>query len=336
MKKTVGIWIRVSTEDQAKGESPQNHEYRCRLFSEAREWDVKEVYHLEGVSGKSVINHPEAKRMLADVAKGHITGLVFSKLSRLGRNTKEMLELADYFRHHDASLISLGDNLDTASPSGRFFYTLLAAFGEMEREEIVSRVKGSIPARAHMGKSLGGEAPFGYKWVNNKLELDEKEAPIRKLMFELFAKHKRKMTVATILNEKGYRTRRGEEFGSTSVGRYLSDPIAKGLRRMNYMESSSNRKHAKLKPQEEWIFGEAPAIISEELWDTCHEILVSLNHGKTKTRRPGYTSLAALSCANAAIRCTCEAIRRGMYARTTRTARTKSCRTIWRQSIANR
>ena len=63
-KKSVGIWIRVSTEDQAKGESPEHHEKRARLYAEAKDWDVKTVYHLEAVSGKTVMQHPEAKKML--------------------------------------------------------------------------------------------------------------------------------------------------------------------------------------------------------------------------------------------------------------------------------
>jgi site-specific DNA recombinase len=56
--KAVGIWIRVSTEDQARGESPEHHEKRARLYAEAKGWDVKIVYHLEAVSGKSVMGHP--------------------------------------------------------------------------------------------------------------------------------------------------------------------------------------------------------------------------------------------------------------------------------------
>ncbi len=87
-KKSVGIWIRVSTEDQAKGESPEHHEKRARLYAEAKGWDVKVIYHLEAVSGKSVMHHPEAKKMLKDIKDGSITGLIFSKLARFARNTK--------------------------------------------------------------------------------------------------------------------------------------------------------------------------------------------------------------------------------------------------------
>ncbi|OGY67276.1 MAG: hypothetical protein A3I24_01215 [Candidatus Harrisonbacteria bacterium RIFCSPLOWO2_02_FULL_41_13b] len=61
--KPVGIWIRVSTEDQAKGESPEHHEHRARAYCESKDWKVKEVYHLEAVSGKSVMDHPETQRM---------------------------------------------------------------------------------------------------------------------------------------------------------------------------------------------------------------------------------------------------------------------------------
>ncbi|MDQ3774976.1 MAG: recombinase family protein [Pseudomonadota bacterium] len=84
-RKAVAIWIRVSTEDQAKGESPEHHERRARAYADAKGWKVREVYHLEGVSGKSVIEHPETQRMLEDIRSGHITGLVFSKLASLHR-----------------------------------------------------------------------------------------------------------------------------------------------------------------------------------------------------------------------------------------------------------
>src|SRR5947207_5987966 len=107
--KRVGIWIRVSTEDQVRGESPETHERRARLYAEAKSWNVVEVYRLEAVSGKTVKDHPEAKRMLQDIRDSHISGIIFSKLARLARNTKELLEFAETFREHNADLISLAE-----------------------------------------------------------------------------------------------------------------------------------------------------------------------------------------------------------------------------------
>lgn len=117
--KRVGIWIRVSTEDQARGESPEHHERRARAYAESKGWSVRELYRLDAVSGKSVLGHPEAKRMLEDMIRGHITGLIFSKLARLARNTRELLDLADRFREHAADLISLQESIDTSTPAGR-------------------------------------------------------------------------------------------------------------------------------------------------------------------------------------------------------------------------
>src|ERR1700741_4286402 len=110
ISKQVGIWIRVSTEDQAQGDSPAHHEARARLYAQAKGWDVREVYNLAGVSGKTVAEHPEAKRMLADIKAGRISALIFSKLARLARNTRELLQFSDLFKAHGADLVSLEDS----------------------------------------------------------------------------------------------------------------------------------------------------------------------------------------------------------------------------------
>ena len=104
-------------------------------------------------------------------------------------------------------------------------------------------------------KSQGGIAPYGYRWQNSSLVVEESEAPIRRLIFELFLKHRRKKTVAKLLNDLGYRTRNGAPFSDTTVGRLLIDTTAKGLREVN---SSAI---------------EVEPVVSTEIWEQANKIL---------------------------------------------------------------
>jgi len=283
-KKEVGIWVRVSTEDQKQGESPQHHEERARMYAKIQNYKVKEVYNLAGVSGKTVKDHPEAKRMLYDIKRGHISGLIFSKIARFARNTRELLDFADFFKLHNANLISLEESFDTSTPAGRLFFTFISAIAEWEREEIVSRINSSVKVRAKMGKRLGGKVPFGYTWDNHELKIHPEESIVRKLIYTLFVQEKRKKTVAKILNERGYRTRSGKKFYDTNVKRWLQDPLSKGLRRSNFTRKVmiDGKEQVEYKDEKDWYFHEAPAIVSESLWQRANDILDEQEKSRTK------------------------------------------------------
>jgi site-specific DNA recombinase len=282
--KRVGVWIRVSTEDQARGESPEHHEARARMYAEARGWTVVEVYNLAGVSGKSVMEHPETKRMLQDLRDRRITALVFSKLARLARNTRELLDFADIFKAADADLVSLQESIDTSTPAGRLFYTMIAAMATWEREEIGSRVAASVAVRAKLGKMLGGAAPFGYRYEGKQLVPDSKEAPVVRRMYELFVEHGRIRTVCRILNDAGHRMRKGARFGYTTVNRLLTDTTPAGRHRLNYAKSLGDKKNWVLKPESEWTFIPVEPILSEDLANRVHAMLTER---RTNRKPPG-------------------------------------------------
>jgi len=298
LPKNVGIWIRVSTEDQARGDSPEVHETRARAYAKQRGWTVREVYDLAGTSGKAVMSNSEAKRMMVDIKRGHITGLVFSKLARLSRNARELQDFGDFFAACKADLISLSESIDTTTAGGRMFFNLLGVFAQWEREEISDRVNSSFKTRASMGKLLNNQCPYGYKVVDAKLVLHPEEAPIRRQAYELFLIHRRKHAVARMLNEKGYRTRKNRLWAWAQIKTMLADPSAKGVHFFNRGKRVGSWKKSP-KPESEWGRIECDPIVSENLWNQVNKILEE--QGKA-WKKPGrlptqtFSRLAWCSC----------------------------------------
>jgi len=298
LNKSVGIWIRVSTEDQAQGDSPAHHEDRARSYAKSRGWEVKEVYDLAGQSGKAVMQNPEAKRMMKDIESGHITGLVFSKLARLSRNRRELEMFSDHFRKYQADLISLSEAIDTSTAGGRMFFHLLGVFAQWEREEITERVEASVLTRAKLGKSINGSSPYGYQWKDRKLVIKPEEAVIRRKAYDLFLSCRRKGQVAKELNAAGYRTREGAIWRDTSIARILDEPSAKGLYVFNTQRHTGSwRKEAK--PESEWGKVECEPIIPEAQWNQVTQIMEEqLKAWKKPGKAPVhlFSGLAHCSC----------------------------------------
>ena len=270
--KAVGIWIRVSTEEQANGDSPQHHLERAKAYAASRGWVVREVYDLAGQSGKAVMQHPEAQRMMRDIERKHITGVAFSKLARLSRNLREVQDFGDFFRKHDADLISLSEAIDTSTAGGRMFFHLLGVFAQWEREETSERVAASVLTRAKLGKSINGKAPYGYQWKDKKLVPQPDEAPVRRQAYELFLQHRRKGTVAKHLNLAGHRTRDGKLWRDMQVTRVLIETSAKGIYYFNRVKKHGVWKDVE-KPESEWGKVACEPIVTELLWNQVNQII---------------------------------------------------------------
>tara|TARA_B110000285_G_scaffold235604_1_gene318582 strand:+ start:9556 stop:11046 length:1491 start_codon:yes stop_codon:yes gene_type:complete len=270
----VAIFVRVSTLDQKNNtDSVETHIERGKMYAQSREWKVIKIYNLAGVSGKSTIKHKQTLQMFDDIRSGNIQGIIISSLSRLARNTSELLEYSKFFEENNASLISINESLDTSTSGGKFFYTLLSALSTYEREITYERQIASLNYRRKQGKFTGGMVSYGYKIIDAQVVINEEEAPIRRLIYDLYIEHQRMATVARELNNRGYVTRKGKQWTDSTISRLLKNTDAKGIRRCNYRSQLSKDNSSGLKPQSEWIYLPCPTLISEEKWDEVNAII---------------------------------------------------------------
>lgn len=262
-----GIWLRVSTAEQAEGDSLDHHEHRAREYAATHGFEVVEVYRLEGVSGAVSLEHPLARKLRRDVRAGRIRVLLTAKMARLSRDGLASRLLLRLFEEAGARIVFLDDGLDSGNPQTRFLLQQLADFAELERTEIAGRIRASLKTRIALGKPLGGKAPYGYRRVEGRLEPDPATAPIRRLIFELYAEHRAFVTVARELERRGIPPPAGRRWSDMSVKWLLSDPVVIGQHRYNYVARGGPDGRQTYKPAAEMRLEPVPPIVPAALWE---------------------------------------------------------------------
>lgn len=195
--KRLGIYLRVSTEEQARIQdgslvSQKNRlieyvEYQNKLQNNT--WgSIVEFYCDEGKSAKDM-NRPEFKRLLQDVQMGKVNLILATELSRLSRNIRDFCEIWDLFKRHNCSFITLRENFDTTTASGEMMVFNLINYAQYERKQTAERLSANWLSRSKRGLWNGGTLPLGYdRNGKNKGELavNETEAKIVRLIFQKF------------------------------------------------------------------------------------------------------------------------------------------------------
>ena len=117
----------------------------------AKELGVEKVF-VEKASGKNT-DRPQLKAMLEFLRDGDV--LIIESISRLSRSTKDLLEIVEQLQKKNVTFISHKEAIDTSSPSGRFFLTLISALSQLERESLLLRVQEGISAAKAKGTRFG-------------------------------------------------------------------------------------------------------------------------------------------------------------------------------------
>jgi DNA invertase Pin-like site-specific DNA recombinase len=144
-----GIYARVSTVDQ----TCENQLLELRRYAEARGWTPVE-YVDRGVSGAKD-RRPALDQLLADAKRRRFDVLVCWRLDRLGRNLRHLILLLDELHAVGIGFVTLGEGIDTTSPTGRLVLHVLGAIAEFERERIRERVVAGLRRARAQGRRLG-------------------------------------------------------------------------------------------------------------------------------------------------------------------------------------
>lgn len=226
--KKVGVYIRVSTQEQAKeGYSIPAQEDRLLAFSKAKNWIISDLYIDDGYSGTN-LERPELKRLLKNLK--NIDVVLVYKLDRLSRSQKDVLYLVEEeFLENNVDFVSVLESFDTTTPFGRAMLGILAVFAQLERDTIIERSKLGKERRAKEGKWRGGPIPLGYDYIDGNLTINEYEAGIIKLIFEKYISGLGMDSICRELNSKGYRSKQNAEFTTSKMKTYLNNPLYAGM-----------------------------------------------------------------------------------------------------------
>jgi site-specific DNA recombinase len=159
----VACYARVSTEDQAERQTVAAQTDFLRRYCDLHGLPIAGVYVDDGISGTTALEErPEGRRLLADAEAGAFDVVLVYRLDRLGRSLKSLLDAHEQLDKVSVAIRSGTEPFDTASPIGKFLFSLLASLAELERATITERMTMGRDRVARQGKYTGGPIPLGY------------------------------------------------------------------------------------------------------------------------------------------------------------------------------
>ncbi|KAB7704908.1 recombinase family protein [Bacillus aerolatus] len=270
--KNIALYCRVSTDEQAReGVSLDEQQQRLKSYCRAMGWtEIPHVYIEDGYSAKNM-DRPQLISLLKEVKKGTISKILVTKLDRISRRLKHLLEIIDIFQENKVSFISISESFDTNTPSGRLTLQVLGAVAEFERERIRERVFENMLHAANHGKWLT-QSPYGYDLIHKELVVNETEAEVVKRVYDLYLNEGLGFySIAKKLNQEGIPSKKKRGWSIRSIKLLLTNPVYKGTLVWNRIDRSSNKQVEK--DDEDWVVVENahPLIIDESTWEAVQK-----------------------------------------------------------------
>ena len=280
-KKLCGIYMRVSTEDQAReGFSLPEQKERLEAYCKFNGYKIVEYYTDAGISAKTGNHRPEYDRMLEDGKQGKINMIIALKLDRITRSTRDWETLMDYLEKYNINIAFVNDDINTTTANGKMVSRIMMSVSQNEIERTSERTiiglegaikQGHIPARA----------PLGYKHIDKKLVPDPLTKDIVIRIYNLYFEGLTYNTIAKLFNKEKVLDK--TNWKDTSILKIITNVIYKG----DYIQGKTTRNPRYFEDVVE-------PIVSKELWDSCQ--VQKKKNQRNYMRSQTYIFLQKLKC----------------------------------------
>lgn len=218
--KRVVAYARVSSGKDAMLHSLSDQvSYYSTMIQSRGNWIYGGVYADEAISGTKQ-DRPEFQRLIQDCKEGKIDLIITKSVSRFARNTVTLLETIRLLTTLNVDVFFEEQNIYSISKDGEFLLTLLASYAQEEAKSVSENMKWRIKKNFEEGKPWGAVL-YGYNVIDSEYYVNEKEAEVIKLIYDLFLSGKGKDTICRELTNRGLKTRAGHNWTDASVHRIL-------------------------------------------------------------------------------------------------------------------
>ena len=280
-KKLCGLYMRVSTEDQAReGFSLPEQKERLEAFCKFKGYTIVDYYTDAGISAKTGNYRPEFERLKEDIKNKKINTIVALKLDRITRSIYDWEKLMTFLDENDAYLDCANDEINTTNANGKMVSRLLMSVSQNEIERTSERTKIGLAGAIKMCH-IPNQAPLGYKREDKRLVIDYSTKDVVERIFDLYYSGNSYQKISNILNEEQVLGK--TNWRDSSIVAILENEIYKG-----------DFVHGKRTKNPTYYSNVVEPIIDKEKWEECQ--VQKKQNSRSYQRTVTYLFLQKLCC----------------------------------------
>ena len=230
--KKVAAYIRVSGPGQVGEDAfgPDIQRNAIHAFALSQGWEIVEIYEDLSVTG-TVLERPALQSMIANGGEGRFDVVLVHRIDRMSRSLKELLKLVeDILEPMGIALKSVTESfVDTSSPEGKAMFQMLGSFSELDKNQLVRKLKSGRIEKHQRGGFSVGQVATGYQSMDGKLVVAEDWAGVVKRIYRMALQGLGINRIARTLNEEGVTTKNGCRFYPRTVKLILENRTYTGV-----------------------------------------------------------------------------------------------------------